>query len=76
MSKSTRHVVPDMKGGWIVKKSGTEFSRKIYPTQREAIQQGVSISKMERSELIIHRKDGSIRDVRSYAADPLPPSKK
>ncbi|MFA0814468.1 MAG: DUF2188 domain-containing protein [Anaerofustis sp.] len=73
MSKKVRHVVPSVKGGWVVKDSGSSVSSEIYATKEQAINKGVTISRVDGSQLFIHRKDGSIGDVRSYAADTLPP---
>lgn len=42
-------------------------------TQKEAIERGREIAKNEGSELVIHGRDGKIRDKDSYGKDPFPP---
>ena len=42
-------------------------------TQQQAIERAVEQAKRERIEVVIHRKDGSIRDSDSYGNDPNPP---
>ena len=76
MAKKTQHVVPNSNGGWSVKKGGASKATQHFPTQKEAIVVGRTISKSQSAELIIHRKDGSIRESNSYACDPCPPRDK
>ena len=42
-------------------------------TQREAIEIARTIARKEQSELVIHGKDGRIRQKDSYGNDPFPP---
>ena len=58
---------------WGVRISGRARITKYFPTQREAIQAARQIAKNKKAELFIHRKDGRIRDRRSYGNDPYPP---
>ncbi len=76
MARKTQHVVPNKDGGWSVKKGGAERATKKFDNQKEAIAFGRNISKNQSSELIIHRKDGTIRDSLSYGNDPCPPKDK
>jgi len=43
---------------------------------KEAIRRGKELAQREGSELIIHGKDGKIRDKDSYGNDPFPPRDK
>lgn len=67
-----QHVVPHGKD-WAVKGEGNEKYTKIVPTQKEAIDAAREIAKNQQSELVIHKKDGTIRDKDSYGNDPFPP---
>lgn len=67
-----QHVVP--KGNqWAVKGAGNEKYTKVTDTQKQAIEVARSIAKSQKAELVIHRKDGTIRDKDSYGNDPCPP---
>jgi len=67
-----QHVVPNNKK-WAVKGEGNSKPTKIFDTQKEAIEYGKEIAKNQESELVIHRKNGQIRDKDSYGNDPFPP---
>jgi uncharacterized protein YdaT len=67
-----QHVVPH-KDGFAVKGEGNSKYTKITSTQKEAINYARPIAKNQESELLIHGKDGKIRDRDSYGNDPYPP---
>ncbi|WP_413403240.1 DUF2188 domain-containing protein [Pseudoalteromonas sp. KJ71-7] len=73
MSKNSQHVVSNSKGGWDVKKSGSERASKHFDTQAEAIQWAKGVAQNQKSELYVHGKDGKIREKNSYGNDPHPP---
>ena len=60
-----QHVVPHPEG-WAVKGAGNEKYTAIYDNQKEAIERARQIAIGYRASVIIHRKDGSIRDRMSY----------
>jgi hypothetical protein len=69
--KKNVHVVPS-DAGWDVKvEGGVRASH--YPTQREAMEAGRELARDNRSEHIIHGRDGRIRQRDSYGRDPFPP---
>jgi hypothetical protein len=70
MSKNV-HVVPS-DGGWNVKVEGGSRSSH-FSKQSEAIQEGRRLAQGNRSEHIIHGRDGRIRQRDSYGRDPFPP---
>lgn len=72
VSKKDIHVVPHSKG-WATKREGSERAGKVAPTQREAIDAARKQAIRERAEVVIHGKDGRIRDSDSYGKDPNPP---
>ncbi len=60
-----QHVVPHPEG-WAVKGAGNEKYTAVYDRQDEAIERARDIAINYRSSVIIHRKDGTIRDRMSY----------
>lgn len=67
------HVTPHPGGGWQVKSAGNQKATKVTSTQGEAIERAKPIAQNNRSELVIHRPNGQIRDKDSYGNDPCPP---
>lgn len=67
-----QHVIP-FEGKWAVRGEGNERLTSTHKTQAEAINAAREIAKNQRSELIIHRADGRIRERDSYGNDPFPP---
>ena len=72
MSKKDVHVVPH-KDGWATRNEGAGRVGKHHDTQQGAIEQGRQQAIRQQSELVIHRKNGTIRDSDSYGNDPHPP---
>jgi len=68
-----QHVVPNRDGGWDVKPAGGQRASRHFDTQAEAIEAGRDIARNQGSELVIHGRDGRIRDRDSYGPDPCPP---
>ena len=68
-----QHVVPNSNGGWDIKGEGNSKSTKHTDTKNEAINIAREIAKNQKSELVIHNKDGKISDKDSYGNDPCPP---
>jgi len=63
-----QHVVPH-EDGWAVKGEGNQKYTATYKYQDDAIDRARNIAKRYKASLIIHRKDGSIRDRVSYKED-------
>lgn len=72
MSKN-QHVTPHPLGGWQVKGDNNSRATARTRTQGEAIKRARDIAINNRSEVVIHRADGRIRDKNSYGNDPFPP---
>ena len=72
MTGRNQHVVP-RDGKWAVKPEGSDTPTSIHQTQRKAIDRAKSIAQNQESELLVHRKDGTIRERRTYGPDPYPP---
>lgn len=73
--KINQHVVKHPEG-WAVKGAGNEKATKVVNTQAEAIEIARKIAINQKSEVVIHRPDGRIRDKDSYGNDPNPPKDK
>ena len=67
------HVVPHKNGGWATKKEGANRAGIRTSTQQGAIERARTQAIRERTEVVIHRPDGRIRDSDSYGNDPNPP---
>lgn len=67
-----RHVVPH-DDGWAVRKPGADRVSSLHRTQNAAINKAIQGAKADKSEVVIHGRDGKIRDKDSYGNDPLPP---
>lgn len=72
-SKKNIHVVPGTKGGWDVKQAGNKAPIAHRGTQQGAIDTGRRVAIANQSELVIHGRNGKIRDKDSYGNDPCPP---
>jgi len=73
MSKDRVHVTPHKGGGWQVKISGNERASNVTNTQKDALGIGRDKAKALGTELVIHGRNGQIRDADSYGNDPCPP---
>lgn len=72
MTKKNQHVVP--RGNkWAVVGEGNTRATAITNTQGQAINVAKPIAQNNRSEVVIHRPNGQIRDKDSYGNDPNPP---
>jgi Uncharacterized protein conserved in bacteria (DUF2188) len=77
VAKQSRHVIPNKdRGGWDVKKPGSDRSSGNYATQKEAEQRAKQIvSRAGGGEVRIHDQKERIRDSDTVAPapDPKPP---
>lgn len=67
MPRKERHVVPNKDGGWDSKRENAERASKHFEKKEEALQWSKEKSKQEGSELIPHKKDGSIQNPNSLS---------
>jgi len=76
MSKrKNQHIVP-YGSDWAVRGEGNSKVTSIHKTQYDAIDEAINIAINQKSEVLIHRRDGMIRDKDSYGNDPHPPRDK
>jgi hypothetical protein len=67
-----QHVTPHP-DGWQVKGAGNSKATAVTKTQAEANEIAKEIAKNQQSEVLIHGRDGKIRDKNSYGNDNYPP---
>jgi hypothetical protein len=75
MARKNQHVVP-LGNGWAVKGEGNSRYTAITESKRDATTIARSIAKNNKSEIVIHGKNGRIQDKDSYGKDPVPPKDK
>jgi hypothetical protein len=73
MSKGKNQHVVKHTDGWAVKGANNEKATKVVDTQSEAISIAKEIAQNQNSELLIHGRNGQIRERNSYGNDPFPP---
>ena len=74
MSKRNIHIVPNRDAGiWEVKQEGSGLPISTHRTQYAANETGRQMAKLYQVELVIHGRDGRIRDKDSFGNDPHPP---
>jgi hypothetical protein len=76
MKKRNVHVVRHSDGGWATRRSGSNKVSDRHTTQKSAIDAGRDRARKDGVELVIHGRDGRIRDKDSYGNDPYPPKDK
>ncbi len=68
-----QHIVPH-ENGWAVVGEGNSRATSVHGTQQEAIDAGREIARNQGGELLIHGRDGQIRERDSSGnRDPFPP---
>lgn len=72
MKNKNQHVVPHQ-GGWAVRGAGNSKATSVHETQSAAISAGRSIAHHQHSELLVHGRNGQIRERDSSGHDPFPP---
>jgi hypothetical protein len=75
MGNGKPHVVP-RDGNWAVQRENGDRASSVHRTQADAIAAGQRIARAERTEVVIHGRDGRIRDSDSFGNDPCPPGDK
>jgi hypothetical protein len=64
------HVIPALDGGWTVKNAGSSRAFKHFEKKEDAETFGRTQSIKGRSDLVIHRPDGTIAAKTSHGNDP------
>ncbi|MCM1569515.1 MAG: DUF2188 domain-containing protein [Roseburia sp.] len=66
-----QHVIPH-DGQWQVKGAGAQKATKTFDTQKDVIDYARTIAINQGTEVVIHDREGRIRDKDSYGNDPCP----
>jgi uncharacterized protein YdaT len=72
MTGKNQHVV-QREGQWAVRGEGNSRDTSLHNTQAEAARAAREIAQNQKSEVLIHGRDGRIRERDSYGHDPHPP---
>lgn len=72
MSKNDQHVVPHDRG-WAVKGEGNSRASSVHDTQAQAIEAARQTAINQKTEVLIHGRNGQIRARDSFGSDPFPP---
>lgn len=59
---------------WANRREDASRVSRTFPTQEQAAAAGRETARRERTEHLIHKRDGSIGERNSYADDPYPPT--
>ena len=69
MATTARHVIPNLKGGWSVRKTGASRATRVFDKQADAVKFGQEAARRERTALYVHRHDGTIKQKDAYEFD-------
>jgi hypothetical protein len=64
-----QHVVPHERG-WAVTEDGAELPCAVFKTQSDAWEKAKALARKERSEALLHGRNGRIRTRSTYCPDP------
>lgn len=59
--------------GWANKRVGSNTVPKRFDTKKEAESAGRMTAQREKTEHVVHKRDGTIGEKNSYGNDPFPP---
>ena len=62
--------------GWAVIGAGNDRATVVLPTKAAAVDRAREIAINQKSEMIVHKTDGTIQSSNSYGNDPCPPRDK
>jgi len=62
------HIVPHEQG-WAIKREGQDKLQSTHATQKEAIDAGRDLARDDEVDLVVHRQDGTFRNVLTYTND-------
>jgi len=71
--KKSQHVVSNPNGGWSVLRSGASRATRVFDNKEDAVTFARTLAEKERTELYVHRRDGTIQQRDSYGQSGLPP---
>ena len=72
MAGKNQHVIPHQ-GKWAVKSDSSKRATSIHETQAAATEKARDMARRQKTELLVHGRDGQIRSRDSFGNDPFPP---
>lgn len=72
MTRKAIHVTP-RNGSWAVSREGSKRAASVHATQKQAEVVGRAAARKDRTEFVLHGRNGQIRAKDSYGSDPNPP---
>lgn len=66
MVASNLHVVTHEEEGWAIKREGSANPLSMHSTQKDAINAALDVAQDEETNVIVHRRDGRIREVKTF----------
>lgn len=72
MAGKNQHVVPH-RDGWAVRGAGSDRVSSVHSTQAQAAQAARGTAQHQGTEVLIHGRNGKIRERDTYGHDPFPP---
>jgi hypothetical protein len=67
MTAKYRHVIASIGGGWSVYASDASRASRRFDRQSDAVRYARDLARRERTDLYVHRRDGTVRHKDSYA---------
>ena len=67
------HVVPNGENGWCVKTDNAQRASRCFLKKQDAVDYAREVSRNQGTELVVHKKDGTIGYKDSHGNDPYPP---
>ena len=69
----SHHVVANPNGGWDVKRANSAKASSNHSTKAEAVSVARQVSINQKTELVVHNRDGRIAQKDSHGGDKFPP---
>jgi hypothetical protein len=74
MAKRTVFHVTHDNDQWKVKKENSQRASSVHDSKDDAVKQAIEQAKQNNlSQVVIHKKDNTIQEERTYGKDPYPP---
>jgi len=70
MAAQRIHIVPHDQG-WALKREGQNSVESVHSTQKDAIDAGRDLARQDEVDLVVHRQDGTFRNVLTYTNEPM-----
>ena len=68
-TEDTHYVIRNREGEWDVKRGGALRASKHCDTKKKAVEYGRQVSRNQKTEFVIHHKNGKIQRANSHGTD-------